>query len=95
MHWVIQRKVVLGFGGALISLIAISLYAFNSLVSSSKASAWVEHTLEVENRLELLLSALKDAETGERGYIITGNEQHLDPYHTAIEQVMPQFQTLR
>jgi PAS domain S-box-containing protein len=36
--------------------------------------------------LETSLSTLKDAETGERGYLLTGNEKYLEPYRQALTQ---------
>jgi signal transduction histidine kinase len=48
---------------------------------------WVSHTHEVLNELEGTLSALKDAETGERGYLLTGDEVYLDPYKTGLVEV--------
>ena len=40
----------------------------------------VAHTHEVLDALEQLISTLKDAETGQRGYLITGEPRYLDPY---------------
>jgi signal transduction histidine kinase len=56
---------------------------------------WVSHTHEVLNELEGTLSALKDAETGERGYLLTGDEPYLDPYKTGIVEVQQHFDSLR
>jgi len=56
---------------------------------------WVTHTHEVLNELEGTLSALKDAETGERGYIITGDESYLAPYKTGVVDVQQHLDSLR
>jgi diguanylate cyclase (GGDEF)-like protein/PAS domain S-box-containing protein len=42
------------------------------------AVAWVEHTQQVEQSLESMLSGLKDEESGQRGFVITGNPEFLD-----------------
>ena len=42
------------------------------------------HTNDVKGQLESVLSTLIDAETGERGYIITGNPTYLEPYQRAV-----------
>lgn len=55
----------------------------------------VAHTNEVLYHLETLISALKDAETGQRGYIITGREEFLQPYYAAKLTVPREFGTLR
>ena len=41
------------------------------------------HTVEVQQRLGMLLSTLQDAETGQRGFLITGDETYLEPYRSA------------
>ncbi|HYO73825.1 MAG TPA: CHASE3 domain-containing protein, partial [Archangium sp.] len=43
----------------------------------------VEHSYEVINGLERILSSAKDAETGQRGYVLTGDESYLEPYREA------------
>ncbi len=37
--------------------------------------------------LESTLSTLKDAETGQRGFLLTGKEEYLEPYHTARKDI--------
>jgi diguanylate cyclase (GGDEF)-like protein len=44
--------------------------------------------LEQQERLDNILNALRDAETGQRGFVITGNEAFLQPYYEA-EQNLP------
>ncbi len=43
---------------------------------------------------ERLLSSLKDIETGQRGFIITGKEQYLEPYHWGLDAVGPDLDTV-
>jgi len=43
------------------------------------------HTYEVTGHLQLLLNRIKDIELGQRGYIITGNEEYLASYHDALK----------
>jgi PAS domain S-box-containing protein len=47
----------------------------------------VEHATEVSSSLEAVLSALKDAEIGERGYLITGQPEYLEAYRSAARQL--------
>ncbi|MFC3442860.1 CHASE3 domain-containing protein [Sphingobium rhizovicinum] len=42
--------------------------------------AWVNHTLRVENRLSMLLSRVLEAESSQRGYILTRQDDFLAPY---------------
>ncbi|HEY0096721.1 MAG TPA: CHASE3 domain-containing protein, partial [Archangium sp.] len=43
----------------------------------------VEHSHEVLKGLERVLASAKDAETGQRGYVLTGDESYLEPYREA------------
>ena len=56
----------------------VTFYANRQLLNQS---AKVEHSYKVIFNLELMLSKLKDAETGIRGYIITKNEDFLSHYY--------------
>ena len=44
---------------------------------------WVIHTHEVISSSNAFLSSMSDAETGQRGYLLTGNLTYLEPYHRA------------
>jgi CHASE3 domain sensor protein len=48
------------------------------------ARGWVNHTYDVKGHTQALLSKLDDAETGERGYVLTGDEGFLDPYKESL-----------
>src|ERR1043166_8453724 len=47
----------------------------------------VSHTHDVLSELEATISAMKDAEAGARGYIITDEARYLETYQAAVEQV--------
>jgi len=53
----------------------------------SADQAQVEHTLEVEMRIMRVFSTLQDAETGQRGYLLTGIESYLEPYNEAAPRL--------
>src|ERR1700724_2860428 len=44
---------------------------------------------------EQLLSTLKDAETGQRGFVITGDEKYLEPYNTALARLPEELASLK
>jgi signal transduction histidine kinase len=46
-------------------------------------------------KLESLFSTVKDAETGQRGYLLTGQASYLEPYHSAIKKLRPQVEELQ
>ncbi len=47
----------------------------------------VAHTHEVITSLNEILSLMKDAETGQRGFVITGDERYLEPFKEARTKV--------
>lgn len=67
---------------ALIVLAATLSYRYHALLQEQRSR--VDHTYEVVTRLESTLVAIIDAETGQRGFVITGDERYLQPYRNAI-----------
>ncbi len=90
-----ERKVGIGFAFALACLGAVGVVSYLSVVHLNEDAAWVEHTHEVLGRLDLLLAALTDAETAERGYVITGEESYLEPYRQSAQDVDVEASRLR
>lgn len=84
-----------GFSLALLILSAVSAISYHSMARLIETFKWVQHTYEVQVNLESLLSSIKDAEAGRRGYIITGDAKLLEPYNAAIVSIDPQLQKLR
>jgi PAS domain S-box-containing protein len=50
-----------------------------------RASADADHTREILNSVQRFFSTVQDAETGQRGYLLTGEEKYLAPYYQAIQ----------
>ncbi len=78
-----ERNLRLGYGFSLFILLSIgiiSYMALNSLVISDRA---VTRSSDVIQKLDGLLSVMKDAETGQRGYLLSGKTTFLEPYHGA------------
>jgi PAS domain S-box-containing protein len=53
-----------------------------------------ERRREVISQVERLASTMKDAETSQRGFIITGNEGYLQPYNEAVERLPGEVEKL-
>ncbi|MDP8963568.1 MAG: CHASE3 domain-containing protein, partial [Cyanobacteriota bacterium] len=84
-----------GFGLASAILIIIGAVSYHSVTSLIQTNSRVEKTHDRLNKLEGLLSQIKDAETGQRGYILTGEERYLEPYKTATASVNQEIKYLR
>ena len=66
-------------------LVALALVANAGLMALDvrrveEADGWVSHTHEVLETLQGILTSLRDAESAERGFIITGNDHYLEPF---------------
>jgi methyl-accepting chemotaxis protein len=83
----IGTKIMLGFGVALAALIIISVVSYINSNTLYENAGWVAHTDQVLADIEMVESTLKDAETGQRGYLITGKEEYLEPYNAALKQI--------
>jgi CHASE3 domain sensor protein len=85
MRWSIGRKIASAFGVALAMLLVVGAVSHDSTAKLVNSAEWVRHTHQVLTGLDEFLSAVKDAETGQRGYIITGEVRYLEPYQGARE----------
>lgn len=83
------------FDLALIILLVSGLVLYLQLHQFQQQTRWVNHTLEVLVQSENLLSLIVDAETGQRGYLLTGEPQYLQPYNAAIQVLDPEMQKLQ
>ena len=64
---------------------------FKHITVLKKSSAWVSNSHEVNAELERLISYIKDAETGKRGYILTKDKSFLEPYLQSKDLVKSSF----
>ncbi len=82
------RTLQAGFGISLFILLATSFASFISITSLIRNSNEVNHTNEVIQELESIISHAKDAETGQRGFLISGDPMFLEPYNGAAGRAM-------
>ena len=74
--------------------IASGILSYVNIATLRTDSAAVTHTHEVLYGAEELFSTLKDAETGQRGYILTGKDSYLQPFDDAAAAVAAQTRAL-
>jgi PAS domain S-box-containing protein len=91
----LERKVRFGFALAAVALVAVGILTYVSVLRFHEDAGLVEHTHQVLNSLSELLSGLTSAESAQRGYVITGQEEYLQPYQDAVQSVHQQTQQLR
>jgi PAS domain S-box-containing protein len=81
---------LVGAGGLVALLVVAGVLTFQNTRLLNYDAEQVAHTHEVMTDLENLLSLAKDAETGQRGYLITGEPRYLEPFNTAIAGINKQ-----
>jgi signal transduction histidine kinase/ActR/RegA family two-component response regulator len=91
-----QRKRSLVFLTATLALLLSVIAANFFLVGQLGAEqASVQRSLEVQLRLSRVVSLLQDAETGQRGYLLTHEEAYLEPYSAALPAIDGEIASLR
>lgn len=75
--------------------IASSILTFKLESYGEEKLIWVIHTHDVITKSERLLSSMKDAETGQRGYLLTQEVTYLEPYYTGMSNAQQIFKELR
>ena len=86
---------------AVFTLVSLLLFAATSaflawnLRAQGQIAGWVDHTNSVIEQSQQLLNLFVDAETGERGFLITGAERYLEPYDRAIAELPDRRRELR
>ncbi|MET0792215.1 MAG: CHASE3 domain-containing protein [Polyangiaceae bacterium] len=95
INWTFGRKLALGFAIAVLTLIVIGFSGYRSTEHLIENDRWVTHTHEVRTKLADLISSLKDAEAGQRGFVITGDDSFLDPYVHALPDIVRTVSELR
>jgi methyl-accepting chemotaxis protein len=95
MKLTIGTKIYTGYFLAILIIIFFGLTAYLNTGKLLSDSKWVTHSNEVKNNITSVLSAMQDAETGQRGFIITGNESYLVPYFQGRDSIYPILKKLK
>ncbi|MFC7529628.1 methyl-accepting chemotaxis protein [Actinoplanes sp. GCM10030250] len=89
MDWMhrVTTRLVASFAVPLVVLCGVGALAYRNTDTLEQSSGQVAHTYQVLEGLEVIDGALKDAETGQRGFLITGEDAYLAPYTAAAKKV--------
>jgi signal transduction histidine kinase/DNA-binding response OmpR family regulator/CHASE3 domain sensor protein len=89
------RYISIGFTLSLTLLLLSSAASFISIRKLIDSSQMVNHTNVVEQEVESIISSMKDAETGIRGFLITKDSLYLTPYKGAYERAKLSLENTR
>lgn len=87
-----RERLFLALAGVLV--LAIGILAYRSDAAFRTGIEQADVTRQVVDRTNSLLSSLKDAETGQRGFLLTGEDRYLEPYRRAVVQILPDIDKL-
>ena len=79
-----RTKLFSGYGSILGLIVAIAIVVYFTIASLVSTSSWVKHTYEVIGNVNELQKLLVDMETGERGFLITGSDEYLEPFKSGM-----------
>ncbi len=83
----------LGLGLALAFFLASGIVAYRNIEVLRTNNQKILHSNNVLISLDELLTTAQDAETGQRGYLLTGNDRYLEPYQSAVAAVGSRVET--
>lgn len=93
--WTFGRKLAVGFALVFLLLVVVGLAAYRGVDTLTQTSYQVTRTHAAISHVEALLSYMKDAETAQRGYLLTGDESYLEPFRSAAANVPRTLAELR
>ncbi len=80
-----ERRFYWSFSAALLILVGVGVLSYQSLAQSRTAAARSDHTRQVLARSSDLFAAILDVESAQRGFVLSGNDEYLDPYRAGTE----------
>ncbi|WP_435016174.1 response regulator [Tundrisphaera sp. TA3] len=84
MRFSLEHKVGLLFVMVAAITIVVGAMTYRIVEECANDDRWVEHTHQVLRRLDLLASLVANAESGNRGYVIAGDERFLAQYRATL-----------
>src|SRR6185503_15789340 len=89
-----HRTALMAFGMVFAVLLVNALISYLNIRRLHQTDGSVRHTHDVISALSEVLATMLDAETGQRGFLITEDAQFLEPYTVAKPRVDQRLQDL-
>src|ERR1700761_5361997 len=81
----------IGLGAVLLFFVVSAVIAYSNVQMLRGDNEEILHSHTVLISLDELLSTIQDAETGQRGFLLTGNARYLEPYEKAVQDASPRL----
>lgn len=89
------RKIIIGFIACAIVLFCVAIFSFKNTEKFVASNNLVNHSNQVLYEFEQILKSSIDAETGVRGYIITGDAIFLKPFASANSKIIEKIEKVK
>lgn len=83
----IRRAIIIGYIAALIIISFFTFYTWMNLQKAEQENQQVNETLLTLRSVEAVLDDMQNIETGQRGYVISGDKSFLGPYHSSLQHL--------
>src|SRR6266481_7146333 len=91
----LNKKILSGFIICSMVMFVVAVISFNNSEKFIDTNQWVNHTHEVLYEFDQILVSSVDAETGARGFVITGNENYLEPFVNSKSKLFEHVKKVR
>ncbi len=84
-------KMIAAFGLVITISIIVNIMSWSSLAYQQTSNGWTVHTYEVLDRVDAIVAAMVDRETGVRVYLLSGDDKFLEPYEAGSKNYKEAF----
>jgi len=95
MRWFAIPKMAISLPSAVFAAAVLIFINETGFRQSTQATTRIEEAQETRTAVNRMLQHMLDAETGQRGYLLTGDAQYLEPYNAATADINQTLDTLR
>jgi diguanylate cyclase (GGDEF)-like protein/PAS domain S-box-containing protein len=88
-------RMAVGYIVALLILSWAGTLVYQNILQFRENRKWVTHTRDVLEQLQTLLTSLEEAQSGERGYVIAGDQQYLRTFDSSQRQALQAFEAIQ
>lgn len=87
----LDPAVALGLAAAIVFFLVSGAVAFFNLQALREGTQRIVQTHQTIVALDQMLSSVQDAETGQRGFLLTNDQRYLEPYNAALRAIPPKL----
>lgn len=91
----VRIQVAVGFALPAVVLLLFGALSYRAITRFTQARAWVAHSNELRVEIGALLNTLVEAESGQRGFVLTTGEAFLQPYRVALALLDKRYERLQ